>query len=70
LNSGLHASKANTQLLESHLQPFCSGYFGHGGHMNYLPRLALNHDPSYLGLQSSRITGVSHRYKHNVLLDD
>jgi hypothetical protein len=24
--------------------PFCSGYFGDGGLMNYLPGLTLNHD--------------------------
>jgi hypothetical protein len=24
---------------------FCSDFFGDGGLMNYLPRLALNHDP-------------------------
>jgi hypothetical protein len=29
--------------------------------MNYLPGLALNHDPPDLRLLSSRITGVSHQ---------
>jgi hypothetical protein len=24
---------------------FCCGYFGDGGLINYLPRLALNHSP-------------------------
>jgi hypothetical protein len=30
LNSGLHVYKAGVLLLEPHLCPFCSGYFGDG----------------------------------------
>jgi hypothetical protein len=33
--------------------PFSSGYFGDGGLVNYLPKLALNLDPPDLSLQSS-----------------
>jgi hypothetical protein len=33
--------------------PFCSGYFGDGGLLNYLPGLASNHDPPELNLQNS-----------------
>jgi hypothetical protein len=31
---------------------FCSDYFGDGGLINYLPRLASNHDPPDLSLPS------------------
>jgi hypothetical protein len=34
--------------------PFCSGYFGDGNLENYLPRLALNHDPPDLSLPSGQ----------------
>jgi hypothetical protein len=45
----------------SHItSPFCSGYFGDGGLMNYLHVLVLNDYHPDLGLPSSRITGVSH----------
>jgi hypothetical protein len=33
--------------------PFCSGYFGDRGLTNFLPRLALNHDPPNLSLPNS-----------------
>jgi hypothetical protein len=33
--------------------PFCSGYFGDGGLMNYLPRLALNFDSPSLSFPNS-----------------
>jgi hypothetical protein len=33
--------------------PFCSGYFGDGGLLNYLSGLALNHDPPDLSLPRS-----------------
>jgi hypothetical protein len=42
--------------------PFCSGYFGDGGLENYLPGLALNHDPPNLNLSSSQ------DYRHESLV--
>jgi hypothetical protein len=33
--------------------PFCSGYFGDGGLVNYLPRLASNYCPPNPSLPSS-----------------
>jgi hypothetical protein len=38
----------------SHISsPPCSGYFGNGGLLNYLPGLALNCDPPDLSLPSN-----------------
>jgi hypothetical protein len=52
LNSGLHACKAGTLLLEPHLRPFCSAYFGDEvSQIVILPTLAL---------QVAGITSVSH----------
>jgi hypothetical protein len=39
--------------LSNTCNPFFSGYFGDGGLMNYLPKLALNHDPPKLSLLRS-----------------
>jgi hypothetical protein len=44
--------------------PFCSGYFGDGGLMNYLPRLASTYHPPDLLISASqvaKITDVSHQ---------
>jgi hypothetical protein len=46
----------------SHISsPFCSGYFGDGGLVIYLPKLASDCDLPDLSLPVSRITGVSHQ---------
>jgi hypothetical protein len=40
--------------LSHNSSPFCSGYFGDGGVLNYFPGLALNCDPLDLSLPSKR----------------
>jgi hypothetical protein len=42
----LHACKADTLLLEPHLQSILLWLFWRWGLTNYLPGLALNHNPS------------------------
>jgi hypothetical protein len=42
--------------------PFCSGYFGDGGLMNILPKLASHCNPPNLSPQVARIIGMSHRH--------
>jgi hypothetical protein len=53
LNSGLCACKAVTLHLSQTPHPLFCGYFGDGGHMNYLPKLALNSSSLDLSLASS-----------------
>jgi hypothetical protein len=48
--------------LSHYTSPFLLSFFLRQGLTNYLPRLALNHDPPGLCLLSSyRMTGVSHQ---------
>jgi hypothetical protein len=44
MNSRLHICKAGTLALEPHSSPFCSGHFGDGGLVKYLPGLTSNRD--------------------------
>jgi hypothetical protein len=65
LNSGLHACKAGTLLLEPHLQFILLWIFW--GLANYLPRVASNSDPPNLNLpistsQVASITCMSHQH--------
>jgi hypothetical protein len=53
LNSGLQLAKQALYLLSHTSSPFCCGYFGDGGLVNYLPRLDLNLDPHDLSHPSS-----------------
>jgi hypothetical protein len=62
LNSGLHTCKAVTLPLEPHLQSILLWLLWRWGLVNYLHRLASNHDPPDLTSQVDRITGVSHQH--------
>jgi hypothetical protein len=44
--------QSRTFTLAFHLSSFCSGYFGDGGVVNYLLKLASNHDPPHRSLTS------------------
>jgi hypothetical protein len=47
------AKQVLTLLLEPQLQFICSGYFGNGSLLNYLSRLALNHNSPNLSIPSN-----------------
>jgi hypothetical protein len=50
---GFMLTKQALYCLRHTCSSFSSGYFGDGGLMDYLPRLALNHDSPDLSLPSS-----------------
>jgi hypothetical protein len=55
--------RASHHCLNHTSSPFCSGYFGDGGLVNYLPGLTSNHDPPLPPISASqvaRIIGVSY----------
>jgi hypothetical protein len=47
-------------LLRHTFSPFCSGYFGDGGLLNYLLRLASKGDPPISASQVATIKSMSH----------
>jgi hypothetical protein len=53
VNSGFHACKAGTLLLEPHFQSILLWLFEDGGLVCYLPRLASNHDLLNVSFSSS-----------------
>jgi hypothetical protein len=53
LTQGFMVAKQALCCLSHTCSPFCSGYFGDGGLMNYLPGLASNHHSPNLSLPSN-----------------